>query len=88
MNILITGETGYIANYLYNYLKSQNSNYIINKRSIKDNFEDSMLTGVDVVVHLAGLVHKNEKNYLEKDYMNVNTKVTEKLAKMAKEGLE
>lgn len=85
MNILITGETGYIANYLYNYLKSQNSNYIINKRSIKDNFEDSMLTGVDVVVHLAGLVHKNEKNYVEKDYMNVNTKVTGKLAKMAKE---
>lgn len=84
MNILITGETGYIANHLFNYLKSQNSNYIISKRSIKDNIESSMLKGIDVVVHLAGLVHKNEKNYVEKDYIKVNTEITGKLANMAK----
>lgn len=85
MRIFITGENGYISNRLYNELKLKNENYIVYKKSVREESLNQLsFTDIDVVIHLAALVHKKESNYSESQYFNVNTILTEKLATKAK----
>ncbi len=83
MKVLITGENGYISSQLYNYLKFKNNNFQLTKKGVRSNIEAIDFTGIDTVVHLAGLVHK-KRSYSEKEYMQVNCELTKKLALSAK----
>ena len=83
INVLITGEGGYIGTKLSEYLNT-NGNFKTHIISlIGDEWENHDFSKYDVVVHLAAIVHrpKTEKEIYER----VNYELTVKLAKIAKE---
>ncbi|MGE7982533.1 NAD-dependent epimerase/dehydratase family protein [Solibacillus sp. NPDC093137] len=85
MRILITGENGYISNYLASYLKYKNKNFEIVKKSIRiESIDDYDLTNFDILIHPAAIVHKKESMLSESIYFQVNTRLTELLALKAK----
>ncbi|MGN4126677.1 NAD-dependent epimerase/dehydratase family protein [Lysinibacillus sphaericus] len=85
MNILITGETGYIAKSLKAYLTSKFADSSFLLKSIRNNAIDNLyLNEVDVLIHLAALVHKKETPDSEERYYQVNTELTYQLAIKAK----
>ncbi|MBR1444477.1 MAG: NAD-dependent epimerase/dehydratase family protein [Firmicutes bacterium] len=83
MKMIITGKKGYIASNLYNYLTKKG--HSVSRVSLRDT-DISLLdmSGCDVVIHCAALVHKKEKNYTIDDYMNINCRLTKELAEKAK----
>lgn len=85
MNILITGETGFIAKSLKAYLSSKFADSSFLLKSIRNNAINNLyLNEVDVLIHLAALVHKKETPDSEGLYYQVNTELTYQLAMKAK----
>lgn len=88
MNILLTGSSGFVGNYLLTNndiycvvtrdksKKSQNSFYV-DSFSSETNWEGAF-SNIDCIVHLAGIAHK--KTVTKNDYFKVNTQGTLKLA--------
>lgn len=82
MNILITGENGYISNEIYKYL---NDYHDILKQSVRnEEIKDIDFTRFDVVIHTAAIVHKKESHLSEIEYKKINTELTKILASKAK----
>ncbi|MBB5179379.1 UDP-glucose 4-epimerase [Planomicrobium koreense] len=83
MNILISGEKGYLANELKNYgIKNRKLNIelvSVRKGAEKVNFLDK-----DVFIHTSAIVHKKEKDFLLKDFIKINKDLTVQLALKAK----
>jgi UDP-glucose 4-epimerase len=88
MRILITGKNGYIGNSFKNFLKDKKE-YQVEEISVRDDSWKSLsFKGFDVIIHLAALVHKNERKYTLSDYERVNVELTLNIAKKAsKEGV-
>jgi nucleoside-diphosphate-sugar epimerase len=84
MKILITGKRSYIANNLAVWLKKYHPYFEIELKSIRNGTIPS-LKKYHVVIHCAGLVHKNEFTTSASTFMKVNTDLTAVLAKKAKE---
>ena len=85
MNILITGEKGYIANSLKNWITAQDPAAAVSLLSLRgDSWKDRDLSAFDTVIHTAALVHKPEKNHTLVDYRSVNRDLTLALARKAK----
>lgn len=82
MNIVITGQTGYISNSLKEQFQLKENVTSVNTISIRGNIEIPKNT--DILIHTAALVHKREKNYTLEDYMNINYRKTMELANYAK----
>ena len=94
MNILVTGANGFVGRALCEHLsrqglkaygllrKTQEGLNVKNQFIVKDfiNHSDwgSILKGIDGVVHTAGLAHA--KGRPDKDYYDINTEITKKLA--------
>ncbi|MED3875802.1 NAD-dependent epimerase/dehydratase family protein [Lysinibacillus capsici] len=85
MNILLTGEKGYIANNIAEYIYSRNGQFNILQKSIRDNSLDKLsLNNIETVIHTAALVHKKETPKSEAAYFEINMELTSKLALKAK----
>jgi UDP-glucose 4-epimerase len=83
MRILITGKDGYIGNSLYNFFRGK-SGFIVDQINVRDDtWKLSSFKTYDVIIHLAALVHKNERKYTFKEYEKVNIDLTTDLAKKA-----
>lgn len=87
MNIVITGEHGYISKAIKDYLINAHKFNgkirfldIRNKMWLKEDF-----TGVDTIIQCATLVHKDSSQYSLDDYITVNAQLTEEIAKKSKE---
>lgn len=94
MNILVTGANGFVGRELSNYLfknglnpfgllRKKEKELNVKQQFIVDNFLEHtdwepILKGMDVVIHTAGLAHA--KNRADKDYYEINTEMTKKLA--------
>ncbi|MGL4393558.1 MAG: NAD-dependent epimerase/dehydratase family protein [Fusobacteriaceae bacterium] len=79
--VMVTGSTGFIGrNFIEKYSKDYN---IIPISLRKKKPEDIDFSGVDVVLHLAALVHQM-KGAPEEKYFEINTELTKKLADAAK----
>lgn len=86
MNILLTGENGYVASSISKYIRSQCNDCTVLQKSLRNNFLDKFsLNNIEVVVHAAALVHKKETTKSKEDYFEINTQLTYKLALKAKE---
>lgn len=87
MKIVITGVNGYVSNSLRKWLIDNGyNNSGIKLLSLKDdNWKRSLLSGVDVIIHCAALVHQLKKDLPLEEYERVNTKLTIDLASKAKE---
>ena len=81
MTILLTGSTGFIGNYFVNHYQGR---YNIQPFSfLNDKLNTIDWQGIDIVIHLAALVH--QMNGADKDeYERVNVTQTVELAKQAK----
>lgn len=84
--VLITGENSYIGKSFESWvLKKYENDFEVHKISLKNekwiemNFKD-----IDVVLHVAGIVHKKEKKIADDLYYEVNKDLTFKLAEKAK----
>lgn len=85
MNILITGEKGYISSSLYEYLRLTMVGSNISLISVRnENVKQLPLEKIDVLIHAAAIVHKKEKIETEESYYRVNTELTCQLATKAK----
>ena len=83
MKILITGNHSYIGSSFKNFLKN-NPEYIVDNISVRDDkWKYHSFKNYDVIIHLAALVHKNEKKYSLLEYERVNVDLTIDLAKKA-----
>ena len=81
MNILITGEHGYIASHLKRALLADGHNCTaISLREGLTVIKD--ISQYDTVIHCAGMVHSKEKD--PERYYRINTDLTAKLAERAK----
>lgn len=84
--ILITGENSYVGNQLAEWLNKEPEKYEVVKKSVRnDKWKEINFSYFDVVVHVAGLVHKKEKKENEKQYYEINKDLTIEIAKEAKE---
>ncbi len=73
MRILITGSHGFIGTNLIEVLSRQHEIIRWNVR------EDKPLPEVDVVIHLAGLIHDTKHTYKKEAYYQVNTTLTQQI---------
>ena len=83
MEILLTGEHGYIANQLDQYLE-KNDQFHISQISLRnENWKSADFSKYDVIVHLAGIVHQPKTT--QDMYQKVNYELTNELAQKAKQ---
>jgi UDP-glucose 4-epimerase len=83
MRILITGKHSYIGSSFKNFLKNK-PEYIVDEISVRDDkWKYHSFKNYDVIIHLAALVHKNEKKFTLEDYEKVNVNLTIDIAKKA-----
>lgn len=81
MNLLITGSGGFLGKILLTDLKNS---YNIESLSMRDEkWTRNNLSKYDVIIHLAGIAHNNDRN--EEDYYRVNRDMAVLLATKAKE---
>ncbi|MDR1834827.1 MAG: NAD-dependent epimerase/dehydratase family protein [Fusobacteriaceae bacterium] len=79
--ILLTGATGYIGR---NFIEKYKDSYNIRPVDLRKTAPEAIsFEAVDVVLHLAALVHQRKKLPREQ-YVKVNTVLTERLARCAK----
>lgn len=79
MRIVVTGETGYIARNLSVWLTRYG--HEVRLVSLRGELPD--FSGTDVVIHAAAVVHRSDVS--EKEFYDVNTALTESVAKKAKQ---
>ncbi|MEC6747656.1 NAD-dependent epimerase/dehydratase family protein [Marinilactibacillus sp. XAAS-LB27] len=83
--ILITGINSYIGNSLESKLKTESTQYEINKISLKDgSWEKDDFTIYDSLVHVAGIAHVSTDPDMEQTYYKVNRDLTIEIAEKAK----
>lgn len=81
--VLITGKNSYIGKNIECTLKN-NDNFIIDKVSVRDaKWRELDFSVYDSIIHTAALVHT--KGYSQKDYEEINVKLTQDVAVKAKE---
>tara|TARA_R110000851_G_scaffold303218_2_gene460761 strand:+ start:4888 stop:5808 length:921 start_codon:yes stop_codon:yes gene_type:complete len=101
MNILLTGGSGFLGGAVYNALFNKHkfslimrgNNYQLSGNSDVFYFDEftgnsdfsPALSGVECVIHLAALAHKTNVAVTQREYNEVNTLATLKLAKQAAE---
>ena len=94
--ILITGATGFLGNYLSSFLVNQGYEIKkISRNKCNDEKKDldlnkeinwfQILNDVDCIVHTAAKVHEVNQEEKRNDYYNINFKATERLAQQASE---
>jgi UDP-glucose 4-epimerase len=84
MNILITGENGYVGKSFYNWVKKSKRKINIDFVSIRnEKFKEIEFSKYSVIIHLAGLVHKKKGDFKYSDYIKVNFNKTKELVDKA-----
>lgn len=85
MKIIITGLHGYISNSLKKYINEVDSTWEIELLNLRNSeWKEKDFSSVDCVVHTTALVHKNEREHTIEEYREINTYLTEELAKKCK----
>ena len=84
MKILITGKKSYIGNQIKKWIKNK-SDYEISRISLRDDQWKALdFSGYDAVIHLAGIVHKKDREVPLEEYFAVNRDLTKAIAIKAK----
>ena len=85
MRIIITGVNSYISQNLKLWLIKHNYDVVL--LSLRDDtWKDFVFYPNDILIHCAGLVHRNKNEFTFDDYLKINTELTVELAKKAKKG--
>jgi UDP-glucose 4-epimerase len=76
--VIVTGASGFIGSYLLNHLEGVH----VQAMSLRDPDWKDNLSGVDAIIHCAGIAH-SQKSLPEEDYFRVNCEYTKKLLDLA-----
>lgn len=89
MRLLITGEHGYIASRLAEYLRKKQPEWEIAQISVREEeWMKRSFRDTDVLIHTAGIVHQNGAYVSVGQYREVNVRLTVRLAeKCRREGV-
>jgi len=81
VNLLITGNSGFIGKNLLTFLKNkENKNLFFLGRNTIPNWNNILDIGLsETIIHLSGLAHDINKIYQEDDYLEANYILTKKL---------
>lgn len=83
MRVLITGANSYIGDSFMSYVSNKNYQVdtidMMTKEWIETDFSK-----YDVVLHVAAIVHKKERDYTNEEYYKINTELAFDVAKKAK----
>lgn len=83
--ILITGQNSYIGNEFEKWVNNYQSDYKVEKSSLKDPaWRKKDFSPYDVVFHVAGIAHVSTAQEMEETYYRVNRDLTIECAKKAK----
>ena len=82
MDILITGENGYLSNNIKDELIGRG--YNAKNISVKNGIDNINFDNCSVIIHCAAIVHKREKSIGFELYNKVNYELTVKLAEKAR----
>ncbi|MCT3574625.1 NAD-dependent epimerase/dehydratase family protein [Levilactobacillus brevis] len=84
--VLITGKNSYIGQSFKSYVEANYPSEIqVDSISVRgEAWREYDFSGYDAVLHVAALVHKNEKSIPSNDYQAINTDLTIKVAEKAK----
>ena len=86
INIVITGANSYIGIAVQSRLEEFPMDYRVDTLdTIGDAWMDAEFQGVDVLFHVAGIVHQKERADMEDLYFRVNCELTERIALKAKQ---
>jgi UDP-glucose 4-epimerase len=84
--VLITGENSFIGNSLYDWLNQSKELYDTDKISVRTNkLTEVSFEKYDSLVHVAGIAHSSTDPSQKDKYYKVNTDLTYRVAKKAKE---
>lgn len=88
MKVLITGKNSYLGNALA--LTLERASMTVEKISLRENpLDNHHFTGFDVVVHVAGIAHVQDKSTTDETYFSVNRDLAVQTAlKAKKEGVK
>jgi len=81
--VLITGENSYIGSKFQEYT-TKYYDAVDAIDMCTDDWKNFDFSAYDVVIHVAAIVHKQEKSYTQQQYYEVNTKLASDVAKKAK----
>lgn len=85
MKILVTGQSSYAGTQFAKRMAELNKEWKIDFISVRDNaWQEKPFSGYDAVYHVAGIVHKKEKEENREIYYRVNRDLTYELALKAK----
>lgn len=77
MKIFISGTSGFIGQYLIEYLDSEE--FELHRLNLRENIDNTTLDGADVVIHLAGRAHDLKNVSSPEDYYDINFGITKRL---------
>lgn len=81
--VLITGENSYIGSKFQEYT-TKYYDAVDAIDMCTDDWKNFDFSAYDVIIHVAAIVHKQEKSYTQQQYYEVNTKLASDVAKKAK----
>jgi UDP-glucose 4-epimerase len=81
MKILIIGKNSYIGQSFKHWMTNNHTDAQIDEISIRDdNWKSMSFSNYDCIIHLAALVHENERKHTYEDYFKTNVLLTKELA--------
>ncbi|HFU4466497.1 TPA: NAD-dependent epimerase/dehydratase family protein [Streptococcus suis] len=84
--VLITGANSYIGTSFEKYVKENNVDFEIDTLDLLDpNWKNYDFSGYDSVFHVAGIAHFSKDESKKDLYYKVNTELTERVARIAKQ---
>ncbi len=84
MRVLITGANSYIGDSFVSYVS--NENYVVDTMDmISEDWKQADFSIYDVVLHVAAIVHKQEREYTDEECYKINTELAFDVAKKAKQ---
>lgn len=83
--VLITGVNSFIGSSVEKWLLNSGKDYQVTTVSLRNpSWENNDFSGYDTVFHVAGIAHFSRDKSQKDLYYNINTLLTEKVAKKAK----
>ena len=84
--VLITGANSYIGTSFEKYVKENNIDFEMDTLDLLDpTWEEFDFSGYDTIFHVAGIAHFSKDESKKELYYKVNTELTDRVAKIAKQ---
>lgn len=84
IRVLITGAGSYIGTHIAAHLSQYPDRFVVSELDVQEGLQQQAFSGVDTVIHVAGIAHRKETEGSEPLYQAVNATLAVDTARMAK----